>query len=79
MSWRPALAPAVQLSHCPVREARLLIVPERIIVLNTQAAAIVDLCDGSRTDVEIVSAFPPEHAGEVSDFLADIREHGWLR
>ncbi|MET8546108.1 pyrroloquinoline quinone biosynthesis peptide chaperone PqqD [Kitasatospora sp. NPDC004799] len=79
MSWRPALSRYARLRHCPVRDSTLLVVPERIVVLSTEAAAIVALCDGTRTVPEIATRFPPEGADDVVGFLADLKEHGWLR
>jgi pyrroloquinoline quinone biosynthesis protein D len=79
MSWFPVLSPAAHLRHCPIREAELLIVPERIVVLNDSAAEIVALCDGTRTVPEIVAAFPPEGAADVQEFLDSVRAQGWLR
>ncbi|WP_214327110.1 pyrroloquinoline quinone biosynthesis peptide chaperone PqqD [Nonomuraea sediminis] len=79
MTWRPALAPSAMLRHDPVRQAELLIVPERIVVLNEEAAAIVALCDGTRTAQEIVAEFPGEVAGDVVEFLDRVRGEGWLR
>ncbi|MFG1706542.1 pyrroloquinoline quinone biosynthesis peptide chaperone PqqD [Nonomuraea sp. M3C6] len=77
--WKPALSPAAHLRRCDVRQAELLIVPERIVVLNDEAAAIVRLCDGSRTVEEIAAEFPPEGTADVRCFLDDVRAQGWLR
>ncbi|MGW0769432.1 pyrroloquinoline quinone biosynthesis peptide chaperone PqqD [Streptomyces sp. NPDC002676] len=79
MTWRPALSPYARLRHCAVRQSTLLIVPERIVVLNAEAAAIVGLCDGTRTVPEIAAEFPAEGAADITVFLDDLKEHGWLR
>ncbi|MER6949772.1 pyrroloquinoline quinone biosynthesis peptide chaperone PqqD [Nonomuraea sp. NPDC005983] len=79
MTWRPALSPAAVLRHDRVRQADLLIVPERIVVLNEEAAAIVGLCDGRRTVEEIVAEFPEAGEGDVEGFLERVRGEGWLR
>ncbi|MEV4357875.1 pyrroloquinoline quinone biosynthesis peptide chaperone PqqD [Nonomuraea sp. NPDC049625] len=79
MSWKPALAPAARLRHCDIRQAELLIVPERIVVLNDTAAAIVRLCDGTRTATEISRHFPQAGPADVTDFLDDLRGQVWLR
>jgi pyrroloquinoline quinone biosynthesis protein D len=82
--WRPVPASSILLRHDPVRDAELLVMPERIVVLNGQAAAIVRLCDGSRTVAQIVGelagAFPgaPVEA-DVPEFVHRLREQGWLR
>ncbi|GAA2417647.1 pyrroloquinoline quinone biosynthesis peptide chaperone PqqD [Nonomuraea africana] len=79
MTWRPALSRAATLRHCDVRQADLLIVPERIVVLNEEAAAIVKLCDGGRTVEEIVAECPEGAGEDVTEFLERIREEGWIR
>lgn len=87
MTWRPALSRAAVLRHDPVRQAHLLIVPERIVVLNEEAAAIVGLCDGQRTVADIVEdimkggvAESPEGVeADVVEFLDRARAEGWLR
>ncbi|MEV4110717.1 pyrroloquinoline quinone biosynthesis peptide chaperone PqqD [Nonomuraea sp. NPDC049695] len=79
MIWRPALSRSAILRHDPVRGADLLIVPERIVVLNEEAAAIVGLCDGRRTVDEIVAEFPEGVEADVVDFLDRVRTEGWLR
>jgi len=77
VSWRPALSPYARLRDCPVREATLLIVPERIVVLSGEAAAVVGLCDGVRTVPQIIAALGESDG--VAEFLDDVRERGWLR
>ncbi|MER7211471.1 pyrroloquinoline quinone biosynthesis peptide chaperone PqqD [Streptosporangium sp. NPDC000239] len=79
MTWRPSLSPGALLRHCPVRQADLLIVPERIVVLNAEAAAIVGLCDGRNTVEEIAARFPREVFADVTEFLRDVRAQGWIR
>lgn len=82
--WKPALAPSVILRHDDVRDAELLLMPERVVVLTAEAAAIVRLCDGDRTTADIVDelgrAYPDAPvADEVPKFLDRVREHGWVR
>ncbi|MBB5081013.1 pyrroloquinoline quinone biosynthesis peptide chaperone PqqD [Nonomuraea sp. NPDC050547] len=77
--WRPALSRSAMLRHCPVRQAELLIVPERIVVLNDEAAEIVGLCDGKRTVAEIVAEFPVEAGEDVTEFLDRVHAEGWLQ
>ncbi|MGN9843905.1 pyrroloquinoline quinone biosynthesis peptide chaperone PqqD [Nonomuraea sp. H19] len=78
-TWRPALSRSVMLRHDPVRQADLLIVPERIVVLNEEAAAIVALCDGARTVADIVAELPEGVGSDVVEFLERVRAEGWLR
>ncbi|MER5997705.1 pyrroloquinoline quinone biosynthesis peptide chaperone PqqD [Nonomuraea angiospora] len=79
MTWRPVLSRSAMLRHDPVRGADLLIVPERIVVLNTEAAAIVALCDGARTVADIVAELPEGAEPDVVEFLERVRAEGWLR
>ncbi|GAA3105695.1 pyrroloquinoline quinone biosynthesis peptide chaperone PqqD [Streptosporangium carneum] len=83
-AWRPAVAPAVILRHDPVRGTDLLVMPERIVMLNDEAAAVLRLCDGGRTVTEIVDElrgdFPEAPvAADVPEFLAQVRAEGWVR
>jgi pyrroloquinoline quinone biosynthesis protein D len=82
--WRPVLAPSVLLRHDKARDTELLVMPERVVRLKGPAAAILSLCDGSRTEADIVTElstrFPGAPvAGEVPPFLARVRAQGWLR
>jgi pyrroloquinoline quinone biosynthesis protein D len=71
---RPRLARQVRLDWDPVRERQVLLEPEGVLVLNQTGAAILGLCDGERTVVEIVEELRGQYnlvAGdEVRDFLA---------
>ncbi|MGP3981787.1 pyrroloquinoline quinone biosynthesis peptide chaperone PqqD [Streptomyces sp. KR80] len=83
-TWRPALGRAVALRHDRVRGTDLLVLPERVVVLNSQAADVLRLCDGQRDVDEIVdelaTRFPDAPvATEVPAFLDRVREEGWLR
>jgi len=52
---RPRLAPHVRLTFDPARERHVLLTPEAVTVLNGTGAAVVGLCDGTRTVAEIVA------------------------
>ncbi|TXS50614.1 pyrroloquinoline quinone biosynthesis peptide chaperone PqqD [Streptomyces sp. uw30] len=82
--WRPALAPAIVRRHDPVRDADLLLLPERVGVLTGSAGAVVGLCDGTRRvgDIveELAARFPDAPvATDVPLFLERLRTEGWLR
>ncbi|WP_369171698.1 pyrroloquinoline quinone biosynthesis peptide chaperone PqqD [Streptomyces sp. R28] len=82
--WRPVLAPAIVRRHDPVRDADLLLLPERVGVLTGSAAAVVGLCDGSRGVREILAELAERFPGapvatDVPPFLERLREEGWLR
>ncbi|GAA1256337.1 pyrroloquinoline quinone biosynthesis peptide chaperone PqqD [Streptomyces javensis] len=82
--WRPALSPAVSLRHDRVRDADLLVLPERVVVLRGSAANILRLCDGDRDldaiVVELQGRFPGAPVAEdVPAFLDRMRTQGWVR
>ncbi|MBT2658669.1 pyrroloquinoline quinone biosynthesis peptide chaperone PqqD [Bacillus sp. ISL-18] len=45
----PKIAAKARLKFDKVREKHLLLLPEKVVVLNETAASILRLCDGSRT------------------------------
>ncbi|WP_283133177.1 pyrroloquinoline quinone biosynthesis peptide chaperone PqqD [Rhizohabitans arisaemae] len=82
--WRPALAPAVLLRRDGVTGADLLVMPERVVVLNEQAGAVLRLCDGASTVTQIVDRLLADHPGapvaeEVPVFIDRVRGEGWVR
>ncbi|UQA97633.1 pyrroloquinoline quinone biosynthesis peptide chaperone PqqD [Streptomyces halobius] len=82
--WCPALAPAVHLRYDRVRDTDLLLLPERVVVLVGNAGTVLRLCDGQREVSDIVAELMCRYPGapvadEVPEFLARIREEGWLR
>ncbi|MDN3293873.1 pyrroloquinoline quinone biosynthesis peptide chaperone PqqD [Streptomyces ficellus] len=81
--WRPALRRSVMLRHDPVRDADLLLLPERVVVLHGSAGSVVRLCDGERDVDAIVAELAALHPGapvaeEVPAFLGRLRAEGWL-
>ncbi|MGX1669816.1 pyrroloquinoline quinone biosynthesis peptide chaperone PqqD [Streptomyces sp. NPDC055400] len=82
--WRPRLARGVALRHDRVRDADLLVMPERVVVLEGHAGGVLGLCDGER-DVsrivgELAARFPDAPvAADVPAFLDRLRAEGWLR
>jgi pyrroloquinoline quinone biosynthesis protein D len=52
---RPRLAAHVRLTFDPARERHVLLTPEAVTVLNGTGAAVLGLCDGTRTVAEIVA------------------------
>jgi pyrroloquinoline quinone biosynthesis protein D len=83
-AWRPALASAVMLRHDRVRLTDLLVMPERVVLLSSEAGRILRLCDGSRTVGDIVSELAARYPGapvaeDVPAFLLRVGKEGWLR
>lgn len=83
LAGRPRLAARAMLRHDEVRQAELLLLPERVVRLNHSGAAILRLCDGSRTVEELVSRLGEEYDAhdlgpDVLRFLADAQARGWV-
>lgn len=79
----PRLATKAMLKHDSVRDVELLLLPERVVLLNKSSAAILGLCDGSRTVRQLVEQL--EHDFEAADlandvmmFLQDASGRGWV-
>lgn len=82
--WCPQMSPAVVLRHDRARGNHVLLMPERIVVLEGSARQVVELCDGTRAVEHIIEElrerFP--HAPvdtEVGPFIERMREKGWIR
>ncbi|MBO0826476.1 MAG: pyrroloquinoline quinone biosynthesis peptide chaperone PqqD [Streptosporangiales bacterium] len=70
---RPRLAAHVRLTFDPARQRHVLLAPETVTVLNGTGAAVLGLCDGTRTVAEIVACLRDRYdtvaADEVRAFL----------
>ena len=79
---RPRLVRQARLEWDPVRERQVLLAPEGVLVLNQTGAAILGLCDGERTVVEIVEELRGQYNrvadDEVRDFLARLVAKRWV-
>jgi pyrroloquinoline quinone biosynthesis protein D len=82
---RPALARGVRLRRDDVRGVFMLVGPERGIVLSDTAAAVVELCDGSRDGAAIAAALaaryegaPPAIERDVEDLLRALTQRWFL-
>lgn len=80
---RPRLVPKAMLKHDKVRDADMLLLPERVVRLNTSGAAILRLCDGTRTVRELVDRLEEEFGAtglidDVLTFLRDAHGQGWV-
>ncbi|TSB08688.1 pyrroloquinoline quinone biosynthesis peptide chaperone PqqD [Streptomyces sp. NBC_01525] len=83
-TWRPGPAPGVLLRADRVRGVDLLLLPERVVVLEGSAGEVLRLCDGTRDVPQIVRELTARHPGapvadEVPAFLDRVRKEGWLR
>ncbi|MYX39487.1 MULTISPECIES: pyrroloquinoline quinone biosynthesis peptide chaperone PqqD [unclassified Streptomyces] len=79
---RPVLARHVRLTFCRTRQRPILLHPETVVVLNGSGAAILELCDGRHTVVEIVTELGTHYqavsGNEVRRFLARLVARRWM-
>ena len=81
---RPKLVGHSVLRFDPVRKREVLLLPERIVLLNDSSAAVLRLCDGQRTVTQLIAAleqqFPDGEglADDVLQFLTEAATNGWL-
>jgi pyrroloquinoline quinone biosynthesis protein D len=69
------------LRHDDVRNLDLVLLPERVVKLNTTAAEVLRLCDGSRTVGDIILELQarfegPSLEGDVVALLGRLAERG---
>jgi pyrroloquinoline quinone biosynthesis protein D len=79
----PRLATKAMLKHDSVRDVELLLLPERVVLLNKSGAAILGLCDGSRTVQELVERLERDFeatdlGNDILAFLEDASGRGWV-
>ncbi|TNC18945.1 pyrroloquinoline quinone biosynthesis peptide chaperone PqqD [Amycolatopsis alkalitolerans] len=79
----PRLATKAMLKHDSVRDVELLLLPERVVLLNKSGAAILGLCDGSRTVRQVIAQLEQDFeavdlGNDVLTFLKDARGRGWV-
>lgn len=68
----PALWRLARLEFDPVRQQRVLLYPEGVVLLNDTGAAILDLCDGRRSVGDIAAVLQEHYAADVT---ADVIEY----
>ena len=70
--------------HGPDLSVMTLVGPDGVVPLNESAAAILALCDGTRTVRQIVARLMPgaapgtHHPDDICNFLRIARELGWV-
>src|SRR5215208_8486431 len=69
---RPKLWRLARLDYDPVRQRPVLLYPEGAVLLNDTGAAILELCDGSRTVRQIAGTLSERYQVDVS---ADVTEY----
>jgi pyrroloquinoline quinone biosynthesis protein D len=82
---RPRLNPKVRVQTDKVSGKPALLYPEGVLLLNPTGAAIVALCDGSRTFMELVAALAEQYSappdvlsGDVAEYLNRLRDRSLL-
>ena len=67
----PALWKLARIDFDPVRQRRVLLYPEGVVLLNDTGAAILELCDGKRSIAGIAAALKDKYQVDVtSDVIA---------
>jgi pyrroloquinoline quinone biosynthesis protein D len=69
---RPSLVAGARLLYDEVRDENALLVPEGVVLLNSTAAEVLELCNGARSLDEIISALSLRYHG--ADVADDVRE-----
>jgi pyrroloquinoline quinone biosynthesis protein D len=78
------LAKRVRLKHDAVRGGTVLLAPEAVIELNAQGAEVLSLCDGTRSEEELVAELATRYdggevAGDIRAFLERVVGRGWVQ
>ena len=68
----PRLWRLARLEYDPVRQRHVLLYPEGAVLLNDTGAAILELCNGSRTVHQIVAILSSRYQADVT---ADVTEY----
>jgi coenzyme PQQ biosynthesis protein PqqD len=87
MALTPASVPALwrlaRLDFDPVRQQSVLLYPEGAILLNGTGAAILELCDGRRSIVEIAAILNERYQcdvmADVIEYLSQLAEKEFIR
>jgi pyrroloquinoline quinone biosynthesis protein D len=77
------LARRVRLKEDAVRGGVVLLAPEAVIELNAQGAEVLSLCDGTRSEEEVVLEMRRRYSAidvgaDVRAFLARVLGRGWV-
>jgi pyrroloquinoline quinone biosynthesis protein D len=68
---RPVLARHAKLRFDKTRERWVILVPERVLVPDETAVAILKLCDGERSLAEVAASLAETYAADPEVILAD--------
>ena len=70
----PTLWRLARLDYDPVRQRHVLLYPEGTVLLNDTGAAILELCNGSRTLAQIASLLAERYQADVASDVAEYLE-----
>jgi pyrroloquinoline quinone biosynthesis protein D len=79
----PALWRLARLDYDSVRQRHILLYPEGTVLLNETGAAILELCNGTRTVAQIVAILTERYqadvSGDVGDYLEQMAQRELIR
>lgn len=79
----PALWRLARLDFDPVRQQRVLLYPEGVVLLNDTGGAILELCDGRRSVAEIATRLQERYRCDVTpdviEYLSGLVERELVR
>ena len=79
----PALWRLARLEFDPVRQQRVLLYPEGVVLLNDTGSAILDLCDGRRSIAEVAAILEERYhqdvTADVIEYLSALHERELIR
>lgn len=79
----PVLWRLARLDFDPVRQQRVLLYPEGVVLLNDTGGAILDLCDGDRSVADIATILHERYhcdvTADVIDYLSKLVEKELVR
>jgi pyrroloquinoline quinone biosynthesis protein D len=79
----PALWRLARIEFDPVRQQRVLLYPEGVVLLNDTGGAILELCDGQRSIAEIASVLGERYhcdvTADVLEYLSQLIERELVR
>ena len=87
MSLEPSSIPRLwrlaRLDFDTVRQRHVLLYPEGAVLLNETGAAILELCNGSRTLEDIVTILSERYqadvSGDVTEYLSNMADRELIR
>ena len=79
----PTLWRLARLEFDPVRQQRVLLYPEGVVLLNETGSVILDLCDGRRSIAEIAAILEDRYhhdvTADVIEYLSGLHERELIR